>query len=201
MKKLLLLSILLAPSLTWSESIELTTGEVLDGKLSDFPKDVTIELPDGGKKKIPYAEISSIYKNIPPQAYKPFLGKSKSNKSLDKIENDSFEDIDATKGPYGTPANTFDTWRKAALEDDVDAMSECYAQPRKAEVKKDLKKIPKKTRQEMRMAMTQTIFTPSNPYFQGEFAIMEVSWTKGLASQTQTLKFTLENNKDWKIVE
>ena len=73
MKKLLLLLIVLTSSLVWAESIELSTGEVLDGKLSDFPKDVTIELSDGNKKKIPYAEITSIYKNTPPQTYKPFL--------------------------------------------------------------------------------------------------------------------------------
>jgi hypothetical protein len=44
-------------------------------------------------------------------------------------------------------------------------------------------------------------FHSFQPLLPREFAIMEVSWTKGLASQTQTLKFTLENNKDWKIVE
>jgi len=201
MKKILMISIVLVTSSVWAESIELTTGEVFDAKLTDFPKEVSVELPDGTKKKIPYAEISSIYKNIPPQAYKPFLGKNKDDKAIDKVDTAGFEEIDATKGPFGTPVNTFDTWRKAALVDDIDTMANCYAASRKAEVKKELKKIPKKTRQEMKMAMTQTIFNPSTPYYQGEFAMMEVSWTKGLASQTQTLKFILENNKDWKIVE
>jgi hypothetical protein len=202
MKKLLVLTIVLATTAVWAESIELSTGEVIEGKLSDFPKDITVELSDGTKKKIPYQGISSIYKNgAPITSYKPFLEKSKENKTLDQVDSDSFEDIDATKGPYGTPTNTFETWKNAALKDDIDGMANCYAVPRKAEIKNELKKISKKTRQEMKLAMTQTIFNTSRPYFQGESAIMEVSWTKGLASQSQTLKFTLENNKDWKIVE
>ena len=53
----------------------------------------------------------------------------------------------------------------------------------------------------MKNAMIETIFTPTEPYYQGESAIMEVSWSKGPASQTQTLKFSIENGKDWKIVE
>ena len=99
MKQLLILPIFFLSSFAWAESIELTTGEVLDGKLYEFPKDVTIELSDGTKKKIPYNEISSIYKNTPPQPFKPFLAKSKESRPLDKHDADDFDDIDASKGP------------------------------------------------------------------------------------------------------
>lgn len=206
MKKIILLSFVLASPLVMAESIELSTGEVVDGKLVEFPKEVTIELTDGSKMKIPYEGINSIYKVTAPRSYTPFLTKDKEkdgkkDKGLDKAVDNSFEDMDASKGPYATPTLTFQTWKKAAMNDDIDGMANCYSSSKKNSVKKDLKKISKKTREEMRSAMTQTIFTPNEPYYQGEFAIMEVSWTKGLASQNQTLKFTLENNKEWKIAE
>lgn len=206
MKKLAILLLLTTSPLVFAENVELSTGEVLDGKLIDFPKEVTIELSDGTKKKVPYQTINSIYKNAqPPVTYTPFLDKDKDkkkdSKGLDKSAEDAFEDIDASKGPYATPSHTFMTWKNAAMADNINGMADCYAVSRKSDVKKELKKIPKKSREEMKTAMAQTLFTANQPYYQGEFAIMEVTWTKGLASQTQTLKFTLENNKDWKIVE
>lgn len=207
MKKLIALGILLSSPLVLAESIELSTGEVLDGKLLDFPKDVTVELPDGTKRVIPYLGISSIFKKNAPPSYTPFLNKSdkapqgEGKTTLDKVEKNDFDEMDPAKGPFGTPMLTFDTWKKAALADDIDAMANCYVAYRKDDIKKNLKKISKKTRQEMKNAMIETIFTPSQTYYQGQSAIMEVSWTKGLASETQTLKFSLENNKDWKIVE
>lgn len=204
MKKLIFLSFLLISPLVLAESIELSTGEVLDGKLLGFPKEVEIEMTDGTKKKVPYSDISSIYKDTAPTSFTPFVVKDKdkkSDKSLDKKDASDFEDLDMSKGAYATPAHTFETWKRSAINDDIDGMANCYATARKSEMKKELKKIPKKNRLEMKMAMAQTIFTPSEPYYQGEFAIMEVTWTKGLASQTQSLKFSLENGKEWKIVE
>lgn len=201
----MILSLLFVSPLAFAESIELSTGEVMDGKLIDFPKDVTVELPDGTKKTIPYLGITSIFKTTQPRSYTPFLNKdkdkSKKDQPLDKATKDSFDDLDADKGPYGTPSATFETWRKAALNDDISAMADCYVSYRKDDIKKDLKKLSKKTRKDMKNAMIETIFTPTEPYYQGESAIMEVSWSKGPASQTQTLKFSIENGKDWKIVE
>jgi hypothetical protein len=200
MKKMIILAVFLSCPLSWAENVELSTGEVLEGKLLNFPKDVTVELSDGTKKTIPYLGINSIYKDAAPQQFTPFLKDKKDKKSLDKVDKD-FEDLDATKGLYATPGNTFQTWKKAALAGDIDGMVDCYVETRKGDVKKDLKKLSKKTREEMKLSIAQTLFTPSTPYYQGEFAIMEVTWAKGLASQTQTLKFVIENNKDWKIVE
>ena len=210
MNRLIALFLLLVSSLAFAESIELSTGEVVDGKLIDFPKDVTIELTDGTKKTVPYTGITSIYKKSAPQSFSPFLGKGKDKDingpgekkpELGKVDTDSFSETDATKGAYGTPTLTFETWKRAAAADDIDGMVNCYAEYKKNDIKKGLKKLNKKTREEMKTAMIETIFTPNQPYYQGDSAMMEVSWSKGLASATQTLKFKLENNKDWKIVE
>jgi hypothetical protein len=214
MKKIILAVLMLGSPQVWAESIELSSGEVLDGNLLGFPKEIEVELSDGTKKKLPYSEISSIYKNTPPQSFTPFttspakenkdkdIGKSGKGKgSLDRPTKDDFAELDMTKGAYSSPSHTFETWKRAAINDDIDGMANCYAESRKSDIKKELKKIPKKNREDMKMAMSQTIFTPSDPYYQGEFAIMEVTWAKGLASQTQTLKFMFENNKEWKIVE
>lgn len=175
----------------------------MDGKVLNLPKEIMIELSDGSKKTVPYTDITSIYKKEIPQSYTPFLNKNKDAKKspLEKEAADSFAELDTDKGPYGTPSLTFETWRKAAMADDIDGMVNCYAEYRKNDIKKGLKKLNKKTREDMKTAMIETIFTPNQPYYQGDSAIMEVSWSKGLASQTQTLKFKLEKNKDWKIVE
>lgn len=208
MNRLIPLLLLFISPLALAESIELSTGEVVDGKLIDFPKDVTIQLTDGTKKTVPYTGITSIYKKSPPQSFSPFLGKDKDadakgekKSELGKVDNDSFAETDPSKGPYGTPTLTFETWKKAATNDDLDGMVNCYVAYKKNDIKKGLKKLSKKTREDMKTAMIETIFTPSAPYYQGDSAIMEVSWSKGLASETQTLKFRLENSKDWKIVE
>ncbi len=204
--KILFLIFCCSASQAFAESIALSTGEVIDGNLVEFPKDVTIQLQDGTKKTVPYLNITSIYKNLPPQTYTPFLNSDKqaNKKTLDEKSSSSelltFAN-DEVPGPYSSPIQTFQTWKNAALQDDIDGMSNCYVTSRKGDVKKDLKKLPKKSRDDMKRAMIETIFTPSQPYYQGELAIMEVSWTKGLASQTQTLKFSLEGNKEWKILE
>lgn len=198
------LCVLLVSNACLAESISLSSGEVVEGKLIEFPKEVTLELPDGTKSKIPYQNITSIYKASPPETYSPFLTPGKDSKPLgEKTPADiGFATQEEGKGPYATPMQTFNTWKEAALKDDIDGMVNCYVSYRKEEVKKDLKKLPKRTRKDMQAAMAGTIFTPSDPFFQGELAIMEVSWTKGLASQTQTLKFTLEGDKkEWKILE
>lgn len=203
--KILFLIFCCSASQTFAESIALSTGEVIDGNLVEFPKDVTIQLQDGTKKTVPYQSITSIYKNSPPQTYTPFLSSDKQHKKTLDDKSSSSELLtfanDEVPGPYSSPIQTFQTWKNAALQDDIDGMSNCYISSRKGDVKKDLKKLPKKSRDEMKRAMIETIFTPSQPYYQGELAIMEVSWTKGLASQTQTLKFSLEGNKEWKILE
>lgn len=196
--------LLLLSNQCFAESLSLTTGEIIEGKLVEFPKEITIQLPDGTKTVVPYQNITSIFKAAPPETYSPFLTPDKSKKPLgDKNAKDTeFSSLEDAKGPYATPIQTFTTWKDAALRDDLDGMVNCYVSYRRDEVKKDLKKLSKKTRQQMQAAMAATIFTPSEPFFQGELAIMEVSWTKGLASQTQTLKFTMEgNDKEWKILE
>ena len=199
------LSLVFLSPLCFAESISLSTGEVIDGSLIDFPKDVTIKASDGTTTKVPYDKITSIYKNLPPETYSPFLTGDKAKKPLgDKAASaeNSFPEVTDEKGPYASPTQTFLTWKNAALKGDIDAMSDCYVSYRKKDVKKDLKKLSKRTREDMQRTMAATIFTPADAFFQGESAIMEVSWTKGLASQTQTLKFEIEgNNREWKILE
>jgi hypothetical protein len=196
----LLIGLLSTP--LYAESLSLSSGEVIEGSLIEFPKEIIVLLPDGIKKTYPYNNVTSIYKNQPPASFTPFVsGDKKPKTEPEKTIAQEFPEIDASKGPYASPQVTFMTWKAAAIKGDIDAMADCYASYRKSEIKKEMKKIPKKTREDMRRAMVDTIFSPSDPYFQDSTAIMEVSWTKGLASQNQTLKFALENNKDWKIVE
>jgi hypothetical protein len=58
-----------------AESVALSTGEILEGRLLDFPKEVTIELSDGTKTKISYEAISSIFKASTPPPFSPFPAK------------------------------------------------------------------------------------------------------------------------------
>jgi hypothetical protein len=64
---------------------------------------------------------------------------------LDQIESDSFEDIDATKGPYGTRLQipsipgAKPRWKMMSME-----CLNVMQSPRKAEIKNELKKNPEK---------------------------------------------------------
>ena len=197
--RLIALSLLFFSGLCFAESIELSTGEVIDGKVKNIPSDLVVELSDGTKKKISYSDIESIYKLKPPTTFTPFLEEKKKGLGKENPDTQKFEMDEA--GSYASPVGTFLTWKAAALQGDIDKMSDCYVSHRKKEVRKKLRRIPRKKRDEMRKAMLETIFTPMKPFYQGEMAILEVTWTKGLVSQTQTLKFSLEGQDTWKILE
>lgn len=171
------------------------TGEVFDAKSIDVPDEITMTLPDGTQKKVKKSDIQSIHLHRPKQ-FRTDEGKRPATEAEIQAAIDEFK----VKQPYETPKQTFLTWRAHAEEGDINGMVDCYASFRQSTVKKNLKKIKRKEREEMKQTMQLTSFVAQDPIYQGEKAFMEVTWSKGLYAENQVLKFILEDDQ-WKIIE
>lgn len=177
--------------------IALKSGEVLDSKTIKLPETFTIVLTDGTEQTVKTKDVQSIQ-----------LQKNPSIKNLiqqneDPIDPQSLQsalDEFRTLSPFETPKQTFLTWKKYAEDGSIDGMTQCYASYRQDQVKKNLKKIKKKARKEMQHTMQVVDFIAADPIYQGKQAFLEVTWSKGLHSESQVLKFILEKDQ-WKIIE
>ncbi|MFH1262172.1 MAG: hypothetical protein V1495_01840 [Pseudomonadota bacterium] len=173
-----------------AETVRLKSGELIEGTVQDFQENIlSMAQPDGKIRKIVRDEIVQIefQKPAPPLVTSP--------------PPETFLDaLPKTVSKFQTPRQTFLTWRKAATAGDIDSMADCYSAIRKNDVKKELKKLSRDQRDQMRQATATTEFTPAEPFYQGDRAVLEVTWRVGLQSDSQILQFTLEG-KDWKIIQ
>lgn len=111
-----------------------------------------------------------------------------------------FSTLKESDAPYGTPMNTFKTWRQAAIQGDLKEMVKCYASFQQRQKTKELKALSKDDWEKMRAATANTEFLPKAPLYQGDRAFMEVAWNLNLQGDTQTLKFILEKDQ-WKLLQ
>lgn len=176
--------------------IELQTGEVIEAKKTDLPSALGVTLENGQHQSIQMDEIQSIVIKERPRIT-PLI-KQKTTLSQEEVKNalDEFRELK----PFETPKQTFLTWKQKAEEGSIDGMVECYASFRQKDVRKQLKNIKRKERNEMQNTMRMMSFVASDPLYQENQAYLEVTWTKGLQSENQVLKFVQEN-QEWKIIE
>ena len=186
------LILFLIPLPLFAETVFLKSGEIVEGTIRSYQADtLSIAQPNGQIRKIPKAEIVKLefQKEAPllkpsQEAPKTFLN-ALPTKELSKFQ---------------TPGQTFQTWRKAAIAGDIDGMVDCFASFRRDTVRKELKAIPKDQREQMKRTTAMTEFAPTEPLYQGDRAVLDVTWRLGLQSDDQVLQFFLEKN-DWKIIQ
>lgn len=198
MKQILsILIVLLLSAHVWAAQIGLKSGEVIDAKKVDLPDKIAITGVDGKTQTIDTKEIQSIELEKA-KTIKPLLKKNSPTLTETEIKNalDEFKELK----PFETPKQTFLTWKDHASKGSIDGMVNCYASYRKSDVRKKLRKIRRKERKEMQQSMDLTSFVVADPIYQGKQAFLEVTWTKGLHSESQVLKFILED-QNWKIIE
>lgn len=156
---------------------------------------------DSKKKPASKTKTPSLLSPTPPH-FNPseVMPPSKEQQALFEQLFNGPKEEDMQKGPYATPKNTFETWRRASVKGDTKKMILCYVSFRQNQIKKQLKKIPRNKRKDMQEASNNTLFSLGKPYYQGDRASLEVTWNHGLRSDTQTLRFMLEK-QEWKIVQ
>lgn len=174
-----------------AETLLLKTGEIVEGTIQSYQDNAfSIAQPNGQIRKIPKSEVThiEIQKTSEPPAEKKEIPKT------------FLSALPKSASKFQTPLQTFQTWRIAAIAGDVDGMVDCYASFRKNVVKKELKKLSRDQRDQMRKTTATTEFMPGEPLYQGDRAVLEVTWRIGLQSDNQVFQFTLEGN-DWKIIQ
>ncbi len=190
---IIFLSVLFLPKPSHAEWIRLKSGEVIEGIVERIAEgDLFIALKDGESRKVGKGEVASID-----------FGPKKKEPILDTNENKTEHFLNALAkkdSKYGTPLQTFQAWKAAAVAGNIDQMVDCYASFKQKEIKKELKKIPREKREQMKTTTAQTEFVPTEPYYQGERAVLEVNWQYGLQGDSQTLQFILEKDQ-WKIIQ
>ncbi len=149
----------------------------------------TVTTRDGPERKIAKEQVLSI-DSAPFPVAQPA-------KPSGEVKNLLMETVKPST-PFGSPRQTFEIWRAAAVKGDIDLMVKCYASSKQKEKAKELKKIPKETFQKMTEATVETLFSPAEPVYQGDRAMLEVNWTHGLLGDSQVLQFILEKN-EWKL--
>ena len=185
---ILLAASFFSPGIAFADTVHLKNGETLAGEVDTLKEGVlNLKLADGGTRSVKRAEIASILFGPP-------------EKPVEKGNQNFLTTFPKADSPFQTPRATFERWRAAAIRGDIKGMVECYASFKQSDVKKELKKLPKDAFEKMREATAETQFVASDPFYQGDRAIMEVNWTKGLSGDSQSLSFVLEKN-DWKIVQ
>lgn len=188
-----------------AEVFILKSGKKLEGRIEHFYNGIfTVLRTNGTRKTLGINEIASIeFQKSSIKPDKTPLSKSKPSKVLPSKEppKNLLETLTkAQTSKFGTPLQTFETWRKAAIAGSIKEMVACYVSYRQKQVRKELKKMPKAKLEEMRAATAQTDFFPNEPFYQGDRAALEIHWRKGLHGETQVLQFALEKN-DWKIIQ
>lgn len=187
----ILLFLSVSSTVAGAETLFLASGEIVEGTLTAVADNVfSVSQPNGEARKIPRGEILRIEIQKPPQETSPTAG----------IPKNFLNALVKEPSKYGTPVQTFQAWRKAAMAGDIDGMVDCYTSFRKDEVRRELKKLPKDARDQMRKTTALTEFTPAEPLYQGDRAALEVTWRIGLQSDSQVLQFSLEKN-DWKLIQ
>ncbi|MFH1017030.1 MAG: hypothetical protein V1798_02465 [Pseudomonadota bacterium] len=170
--------------------MRLKSGEVLEGTIKGVADGVyAVTTREGPERKIAKEQILSI-------DYTPFPV-SKSAKPAGATPN-LLTETAKPSSPFATPRLTFEMWKTAAVKGDIDQIVKCYVSSKQKEKAKELKKIPKETFQKMKEVTVETLFSPAEPVYQGDRAMMEVNWTHGLIGESQVLQFVLEKN-EWKL--
>ncbi len=176
-----------------AETIRLKGGETINGTVSHYYGGiVSILMPDGSTKTVGRNEIIAIeFESLPSEVTKaPEEKKSSTN----------FLALSKSTSKYGSPLATFETWRKAAIAGEVDAMADCYASFKQSDVKKQLKSLKKEDREKMRETTARTDFVPAEPFYQGDRAMLEIKWQLEMNGDSQVLQFIQEKN-EWKIIQ
>ncbi len=190
----------LVPGGVGADVLKLKNGRQIEGRLDHyFDEAFTITEKDGKRRRVSRSQVSSIELGKRQNISAP-KKKAAKPKEVSPEPTNFLDSISKPDSPYSTPPATFSTWREAAIKGDLKAMVRCYASYRQKDVRKQLKKLSRKKREEMRSATAQTDFFPSEPFFKGERAMLEITWSKGLHGETQVLQFVLEGN-DWKILQ
>jgi len=190
----IVLCIALSTTAVSAETVFLKTGDTLEGTIQQMTSDqVTLSLPGGSTRKIPKSQISRIEFGSTRSAEKP-------SPSPPVTEPNFLSTLTKPESKYGTPAATFELWKTAAIAGDIDKMVDCYASFQQKEIRKQLKDLPKDAREKMRSTTARTQFTPAKPFYQGDRALLEITWQSGLQSDTQVLQFVLEKNH-WKLIQ
>lgn len=150
----------------------------------------SISTPEGKVRKIPKGQVVRIQmQGTPPE-----------KEAKKEIPKNFLNALPKEESKYSTPSRTFEAWREAAEAGNINEMVNCYAEFRKEDVKKTLRKLSRKERAKMRKTTLITEFLPAQPLYKGDRAALEINWRIGLQGDTQVLQFMLEGN-DWKIIQ
>jgi|GEM_PF-3769813 len=182
-----------------AQQMSLKSGEILILKDINLPETIVVKTQSGQTRNIALKDIQSVELS-PATSVKHLLNVNTTHaQASDQEIKEALQSFE-TLTPFQTPKQTFLTWKEAAVTGSVENMVACYSKNRQPGVRKNLKKIKRKERIAMKEAANITTFSVGDPLYQGNQAFLEVTWNKGLYSESQVLKFLLENN-DWKIIE
>lgn len=186
-----------------AEVFVLKNGDRLTGELKSFRDGVYTVLVGQEEKSIPLADVAAI--EASPRVSQSAAPAGPSSAATPPPSKPSAAPLSmpvpsqaTTK--YGSPRETFEVWRQAAIVGDIDGMVGCYVSYQQKSMKKQLRKIAKQKRKEMAEVARRTEFIPAEPVYQGDRATVEVTWRTGLQTDSQVLQFILENNA-WKLIQ
>jgi len=115
----------------------------------------------------------------------------------DKVKNISFQVVPA-RPEFSTPEKTFERWRKALAEGNMEKVIDCYAllyqgllATQMGQAADSLKKMQKE--------VEDTKFTIKSSTIKGDTATLKITRQKGDESDTGDVVFTRENG-EWKML-
>lgn len=105
----------------------------------------------------------------------------------------------ASNTPFQTPIDTFETWRRAALEMNVPLMLSTYAAAGRQTVEGDILNASKDELSAMQAEAKQTEFKIEKLVYEGDRAFLRVKRIFRGKDEVEILTFVREG-QDWKII-
>ncbi len=94
---------------------------------------------------------------------------------------------------YGTPQETFDTWRAAVDRLDLETVIACYADSAKPGIRQEIQTSTKDGLEAMRNESKNTDFKVEKIIYEGSKAYLRVKRSLGPVEEIEVLSMTLEN--------
>lgn len=152
------------------EIIELLDGTKINGTIVHYFEGVySIDVPEGERIKIPKEKIKKILFELPPP-----------------------------RAAFSTPEKTFNVWKKAMEEGDIDAAVDCYALMYQGMVFGEMASLGTDGLKAMKEEIKKTKFTIKNTTTRGNTALLKVTRSYGDDVQTAEISFIKENG-EWKM--
>jgi hypothetical protein len=166
---LALITVALASSAARAEVIELVDKTKISGKILHYYDGVYSVETQGTTMKIPRDKIRNIAFQLPP-----------------------------ARSEFSTAEKTFDRWRKALLDGDLEKAIDCYALMYQGMLASHLGQASDGLKN-MKKEIEGTRFTVKGSSIKGETATLKVLRQKGEDSETGEIAFVRENG-EWKML-